>query len=95
MARYVFCYDITDDRRRRQAAGTLDAYGDRIQDSIFEVSANRKIFKKCLEQIKQCINPEEDRIAVYTLCAICNKNAIYLGASADMDRTGEDVVFIA
>ena len=32
---YVIAYDISDDRRRSQVAAVLQAYGDRIQRSVF------------------------------------------------------------
>lgn len=37
--RFLIAYDITDDLRRNRVAKTLEAYGDRIQYSVFLVDA--------------------------------------------------------
>jgi CRISPR-associated protein Cas2 len=33
---FAVCYDITDDRERRRVAKLLEAYGFRVQKSVFE-----------------------------------------------------------
>ncbi|MBK8233100.1 MAG: CRISPR-associated endonuclease Cas2 [Candidatus Eisenbacteria bacterium] len=37
MSLYLAAYDIAADRRRRSVARTLRGYGQRIQESVFEV----------------------------------------------------------
>ncbi len=92
--RYVVCYDIADDRRRRRVADLLDAHGDRLQESVFEIFAARELIEKCLEMLEAIMDFQEDRLAIYSLCASCNRNAVYLGVSSDIPRTGEEEVFI-
>lgn len=92
--RYVICYDIGDDRRRKRIADTLDAYGDRLQHSVFEIVATKKVIQTCLKKLEDCINPTEDHLAVYTLCASCDANTIYFGATASAPRTGEEKIFL-
>ncbi len=92
--RYVVCYDIANNSRRKRVADTLDSYGDRMQESVFEIAAPRLRFQACLERLKMIINPKEDSLVVYSLCSSCDRNAQYLGVSADEPRTGEEVVFI-
>ena len=92
--RYVVCYDIADNRRRKRVSDTLDSYGDRIQDSVFELAVPSELFQRCLEEIERSIDPKEDRLAVYSLCASCDSKAVYLGTSAGVPRTGEDLVFV-
>ena len=92
--RYVVCYDIADNRRRKRVSDTLDSYGDRVQDSVFELAVPNKLFQRCLEEIERSIDPKSDRIAVYALCATCDRNAVYIGVSAGAPRTGEEVFFV-
>ncbi len=42
MTRFVVCYDIADDKRRQRVSQILDAYGDRIQGSVFEPPDNHQ-----------------------------------------------------
>lgn len=92
--RYVVCYDIADNARRKRVADLLDAHGNRVQESVFEIAAPRRLFQACLEEIERCVNSEEDRLAVYPLCSSCDRNAIYVGVSADAPRTGEETIFL-
>ena len=92
--RYVICYDIADDKRRKRVADVLDSHGDRIQESVFEIFVSRARFEGCLEVLESTINQQEDRLAIYALCASCDRKAIYFGVSSDSPRVGEEEVFI-
>ncbi len=37
MSQYVAAYDVSDDQRRRAVAAVLSSYGQRIQQSVFEI----------------------------------------------------------
>ncbi len=92
--RYVICYDISNNKRRKKVADILDSYGDRIQNSVFEMVASDKIFQICLKKVKQSIDQKNDQIAVYKLCASCNRKALYLGVASDSCRIGEETIFV-
>ena len=94
MFRFVVCYDITSDRRRRKVAECLDAYGDRVQDSVFELLVSRVLFDKCISELSGLIDPTEDNVAIYRLCAACEKERFYLGVGEKAERVGEEGVFI-
>ena len=94
MPRFVVCYDITSDQRRRRVAACLDAYGDRVQDSVFELLVERALFDKCLSELSGLIDSTEDTVAVYRLCAACEKERFYLGVGEKAERVGEEDVFI-
>lgn len=92
--RYAVCYDIADNARRKRVADVLDAHGNRVQESVFEIAATDRIFQHCLEELRQSIDPQADRLAVYSLCSSCDRNAIYIGVSSDDPRTGEEPIFL-
>ena len=94
MPRYVVCYDIVDDSRRRQVAACLDSYGDRIQGSVFELRVPARLLGECQDSLEHLIDPGEDIVAIYTLCAGCEVRRVYLGDSDDANNIGEEQVFI-
>lgn len=94
MSRYIVCYDVSDDRRRRRVANTLDGYGDRVQGSVFELPVDRTLLDKCISEITAIIAPDIDRIAVYRLCGNCEAERNYYGRLEGVDRIGEEKVFI-
>ena len=94
IARFVVCYDVSDDRRRRKISEALDAYGDRVQDSVFELPVDPPLMDKCMREIEELMDQNCDRVAVYQLCASCDGKRIYAGAAGYKPRIGEEDVFI-
>ncbi len=94
MPHFVVCYDITSDQRRRHVAECLDTYGDRVQDSVFEMVVDRALFDRCISELSGLIDPTEDTVAAYRLCAACEKERVYLGLGEQAERVGEEDVFI-
>ncbi len=94
MARFIVCYDIVSNQRRRKAALCLDAYGDRVQDSVFELPVDRLLLGACMSELSGLIDSSEDRVAVYRLCASCESERFYLGGGEAIQGIGEEPVFI-
>lgn len=93
--RYVIAYDIADDKRRRRLVRVLEAYGDRVQWSLFEAVLDRPLLDNLLRQVGRVIDPDADRVLVHVLCAACEGRARRLGTSAGVAPPGEEFVFIA
>ena len=68
---YVIAYDISDDRRRSQLAAVLQAYGDRIQQSVFLCTAEPDRIAEIRSRIAAIIKPENDSVYVFRQCAAC------------------------
>lgn len=94
MMRFVVCYDVANDRRRRQIATCLDGYGDRVQNSVFELVVDRTLMESCLAEISMLMDLSEDNIAIYRLCSSCERERLYLGVGEAADHVGEETVFI-
>lgn len=92
--RYVVCYDVADDRRRRRVAECLDGYGDRVQESVFEAVLDRPLFEKLIAELGGLLDDAEDRAAVYALCQACEGRRIDLGAAAGMRPPGRERVIV-
>lgn len=88
------CYDIASNRRRRKVAACLDAYGDRVQNSVFELPVDRNLLDKCIGELSGLIDPAEDHVAVYRLCSTCETERLYLGLSETVSNIGKEDVFI-
>ena len=93
--RYVICYDVIDDRRRTKLARALDAFGDRVQYSVFEALLDALLFDKMVRAIEREIDLTEDRVTIYAICASCVRRRIRIGIDADRVSPGDEVVFIA
>ena len=68
---HVIAYDISDDRRRARVAAILQAYGDRVQRSVFIVTAGEDMLREARDRISQIINPQTDSVYVFRQCAPC------------------------
>ncbi len=67
----VVAYDITDPRRLRQVAKHCEDYGIRVQYSVFECRLEAGYFEEFWSGLMDLIEPEEDRIVAYRICATC------------------------
>ena len=94
MTRFVVCYDVANDRRRREIAACLDGYGDRVQESVFELAVDSALMEGCLAEISTLIDRSEDNIAIYRLCGSCERERSYLGVGEVADRVGEETAFV-
>jgi CRISPR-associated protein Cas2 len=76
---WVVSYDIVDDRRRQRIAGMLEAYGRRVQWSVFEchlVSEDREVLQS---RLRTEMDLETDSIRWYPLCRWCRDRVIGQG----------------
>lgn len=78
---YLVCFDIQDDRNRRKVGGLLEAYGLRVQKSVFEICLASPTQVEAL-RTELCVWLEEgDDLRFYHLCKACR------GKSQAMDGT--------
>ena len=65
--RYVVAYDIPDDRRRASIAKALQAFGDRIQFSVFVVDAGPAQMQRLRIRLEELMKAREDSVLVLDL----------------------------
>ncbi|MBF0155433.1 MAG: CRISPR-associated endonuclease Cas2 [Magnetococcales bacterium] len=90
--RYVVCYDVSDNKRRRRLSICLDGYGDRVQESVFEVVLTGELQARMAEEVKERIRGTDDAVQIYPLCANCAAKVQRLGNACE--APGEEVVFV-
>lgn len=64
----LVCYDIVQDDRRSRVASTLEAYGNRVQYSVFEVYVSQSTLRELRRQLEAMLDSLTDRITFYRLC---------------------------
>jgi CRISPR-associated protein Cas2 len=68
----VICYDIEDDGRRTQVHKALKAFGENVQESVFEAIVDEQQLKRMQEKVKQLIEGH-DKVRYYILCEGCQQ----------------------
>ena len=68
---YLIAYDISSPRRLKKVAKLMEAYGTRVQRSVFECGLSPNMLTVLVYQIKAIIKARRDRVHVYRLCASC------------------------
>ncbi len=63
----LVAYDSTNTKRRNKIAKTLEAYGVRVNYSVFEVEIPKSKLKELIESLKKNSDPKKDHIRIYQL----------------------------
>jgi CRISPR-associated protein Cas2 len=79
---YLVAYDIVNDRRRDRVAKRLQAYGDRLQYSVFWVRASPAKLIRLQASMVSLINQKEDSLL------ICDLGLASAGASGRITVLG-------
>lgn len=75
---YLACFDIADDRNRDRVGKALLAYGERVQESVFEIMLRQPDELETLRGKLAPLLETGDDLRFYRLCADCR------GASVDV-----------
>jgi len=89
--KYVVCFDISDDKKRRIIGDILSEFGVRVQRSVFEIEINKNSLKKILAEIEKYID-KDDSIRFYPMHNDTIKKSIFLGFGS-FPFDGEDVYY--
>lgn len=77
----IICYDIADPRRLHNIAKICEDYGVRVQYSIFECRLHANRFELFWKVLLDEIDPNEDRLVAYKVCARCAREIQSAGAT--------------
>jgi CRISPR-associated protein Cas2 len=67
----VVAYDIACDKRRRKIAKILEAYGVRMNFSVFECFAGPAKIREMKDELQKTMHIKEDSILYYYICKKC------------------------
>ena len=65
----LLAYDIAAPNRLRKVAKLCEAYGTRVQDSVFEMHLKPAKLVTLQLRLLKLINPAQDKIRYYRICA--------------------------
>ena len=82
---FLVAYDISDDRRLREIAKLMEAYGKRVQRSVFECSLSKQQIVGLIHESKMRMNRLEDKVQIYQLCRDC-RDRFSLHSAAELSR---------
>jgi len=78
----IVFYDIEDNGTRSKLSRFLEKKGIRLQKSVFAVEVERHVFSNLLRGIER-ITGRTGKVAVFRLCAGCQKNGIQMNDDSE------------
>lgn len=84
---YIIAYDIPSDRRRTKVHNTLSGVGQWTQYSLFECHLSEKERIVLQDKLDKIVEPEEDSIRFYPLCASCMAKVETVGSPEPEEQT--------
>ncbi len=78
---FVVAYDIASNSRRRQAEACAREFGVRLQRSLFVCQITDAEANTLSDRVIRLIDHEQDRVAVYRLCAKDAARVVIQGGS--------------
>ena len=69
--KYLITYDIENNKRRKKVSEELEAYGYRVNFSVFECELNKTKMKNLVKKLEELIDKKKDSLRFYHLCENC------------------------
>ncbi len=88
----VLIYDITDARRLRRVAKLCEAYGVRVQKSVFELRLRHGQLEALQTAMRDLIDTHEDRVRYYRICGNDYADIAYEGSARRVLHAGYHIV---
>ncbi|MFA7172501.1 MAG: CRISPR-associated endonuclease Cas2 [Kiritimatiellia bacterium] len=76
---WLVAYDIASPKRLHRIAKTCLDYGVRVEKSVFECDLEEEVFATFWQELNERIDPAEDAIVAYRICATCVREALSAG----------------
>lgn len=90
---YTVCaYDIPDDARRTRVFKALQGFGRHMQFSLFECCLPEADILRMKAEIGGLIDPEEDSVVYFDLCASCRGRIQRVGVKKDLPPGQQTVI---
>jgi CRISPR-associated protein Cas2 len=78
---FLVVYDISNDRRRTKVHKLLCGFGRWTQYSVFECFLSAKERVALLGRLDNILEPAEDNVRLYYVCAACQSKAETIGSA--------------
>ena len=84
----VLTVDAAGRKRLRKVAKECVNYGQRVQNSVFEVDVDYGTFLKLKDRLMKIIDEEQDSLRFYYLGNNCKRRVEHIGAKETYDPEG-------
>ena len=85
----LIVYDIADDKRRRKVVRTLESYGSRVQESVYECFVYEYKLQRFIKAIQKAVTVE-DKIRAYKI----NGDSFDFVSNSQINTSLEDIYLI-
>ena len=83
--KYLITYDIQNDKRRKKISDELEAFGYRVNYSVFECELNHTKLKRLKEKLEELVDIKTHSLRFYHICEncipksfeLCNKGEVF------------------
>ena len=82
----IAAYDVSADSRRARLAALLQAYGDRVQKSVFVVRAGAAEIAELRLRAEALLDLDEDSLYFYAQCEACWSGQVCVGQAHSPER---------
>jgi len=79
-------------KRLRQIAKICEGFGQRVQNSVFELLVDPGQWAECKSQLEKTFNPAEDSLRYYHLGSNWKRRVEHVGAKATLDIEGPLII---
>ena len=83
---HLAAYDVTEDQRRARLSALLQAYGDRIQYSVFLLSITPDELQTITTKAEGIIDEDTDSLWIVRQCAACWDDVVTVGQAHPPSR---------
>ena len=83
---YLVAYDICEASRLRRVAKTCEAYGVRLEKSVFQCDLRPELFEQLWLELIDLVDEEEDAIIAYRICRSCLREVESMGVISLPER---------
>lgn len=91
--RFVITYDISHDAVRLRVADFLGAWGSRVQESVFECTADPADLDSMVAELQRLVADDSAAsVRVYRLCAGCWEHALGIGSAVKRETAACTIV---
>lgn len=90
--RYLVAYDIRDDRRLRTVATCMEAFGGRIQYSVFICDISLREMADLRGRLETLIAVGVDSIMIIDLGALDSRRFTFIGSRTPMPDSGATII---
>jgi len=77
--------DVAGERRLRRVAKVCEAFGQRVQNSVFECILNEAQLEQLVDKLQKAIDDQQDSLRIYRLATPRSQFVEVIGKSPEFD----------